>query len=478
MKHDVRGFEQVIIGCPEDGKLREIFVETISAIAPDLRIVEHPDEAMWECTELHYVEPVRRSPMCMLPEAIAALRAAVLSDVPPEAGGRRLFVSRNEHARRRLVNEPDVIAICQRHSFEVVFPERFTLREQATLFGSASVIAGVKGAAMANLIFLPPDASVIVLSPADFADPFFLDIAGSSDLSYFEIFGPLTTAEYGQAQNPFTVDPARLDGIIQKALSVPRPSTPLEPTMSNADNIRFPPLNGDFYQSCLARIHAKVKPRTYLEIGALNGATLALSRCRSVAIDPAFQLTETMPGAMPSLFLFQGTSDEFFRTVEPTAVLGGPIDLAFLDGMHLFEFLLRDFMNTERNCHPGSMIIMHDCIPSTLAMAGRDMAEAQSRSEGRYSGWWTGDAWKAADLLLRYRPDLDITALDAPPTGLVVVRKLDPSSTVLGSQYQSIIDAAATGPDIPGFMRYLETLRMYGTSMIDWFAEIEPAASS
>src|SRR5256885_12302956 len=38
--------------------------------------------------------------------------------------------------------------------------------------------------------------------------------------------------------------------------------------------------------------------------------------------------------------------------------LGGrPVDLAFIDGMHLFEFALRDFVNLERYCAPGSTIL-------------------------------------------------------------------------------------------------------------------------
>ena len=32
----------------------------------------------------------------------------------------------------------------------------------------------------------------------------------------------------------------------------------------------------------------------------------------------------------------------------------GTFDLAFIDGMHHFEFALRDFANLERHCAPGS----------------------------------------------------------------------------------------------------------------------------
>lgn len=244
--------------------------------------------------------------------------------------------------------------------------------------------------------------------------------------------------------------------------------------MSSSEAIFPISLSGEFYISCLSLIHTKVQPHTYLEIGTLFGQTLSLSRCRSVAVDPAFRISEPIPGSMPTLFLFQGTSDAFFENFDPKAVLGGPIDLAYLDGMHLFEFLLRDFMNTERHCHAGSMVVLHDCVPLDLVMTGRSMEEVLSRKDTRYPGWWTGDVWKAADILMRYRPDLDIIALDAPPTGLIVIRNLDPGSTVLESKYQAIIDAYSSQSDMPMLAEYFRNLKMYSTSMVDSFQPIEP----
>ena len=41
-----------------------------------------------------------------------------------------------------------------------------------------------------------------------------------------------------------------------------------------------------------------------------------------------------------------------------------------------------------------------------------------------------------------FRPDLQVDCLNCPPTGLVVVSKLDRSSTVLSGKYQAIVDGA------------------------------------
>jgi hypothetical protein len=48
--------------------------------------------------------------------------------------------------------------------------------------------------------------------------------------------------------------------------------------------------------------------------------------------------------------------------------------------------------------------------------------------------------------LKQYRPDLRVHALDCPPTGLVLVSRLDPESTVLGEAYYDIVDSIGTVP--------------------------------
>ena len=108
---------------------------------------------------------------------------------------------------------------------------------------------------------------------------------------------------------------------------------------------------GTHYGEVMENFHRWLEPASYLEIGTLEGYTLGLARCASIAIDPVFQISH--PACIrnkPECHLFQTTSDEFFARQDPTMVLGRPVALAFLDGMHLCEFLLRDFINTEKHC--------------------------------------------------------------------------------------------------------------------------------
>ena len=200
-------------------------------------------------------------------------------------------------------------------------------------------------------------------------------------------------------------------------------------------------LSTEDYITVLDRLHRMLAPETYLEIGSRTGDSLKLARCASIAIDPAFSISTDVIGAKPATHFHQITSDRFFAKHDPMAILGGPVEFAFLDGMHLAEFLLRDFMNVERSCRRNSVIVMHDCMPSDALMACRDEGNHDARSNSLHPGWWTGDVWKAVWALKTYRPGLRITGIDTPPTGLICITNLDPASTVLHDGYADIVGA-------------------------------------
>jgi hypothetical protein len=219
----------------------------------------------------------------------------------------------------------------------------------------------------------------------------------------------------------------------------------------------MPDLSGAPYHEMLARLHAVLRPRSYLEIGVETGATLALARCAAIGIDPVFRFADIelvrQITAKPSLMLYQMPSDAFFADHDPTALLGRPIEMAFLDGMHRCEYLLRDFMNTERHCRPNAVVALHDCVPLELPMAER-IAGADS-VDPRRRLMWTGDVWRTVLLLRRVRPDLQITVLDAAPTGLVLITNLDPASTKLRDGYagfvQQMMGWSLENLTLPGF---------------------------
>lgn len=195
---------------------------------------------------------------------------------------------------------------------------------------------------------------------------------------------------------------------------------------------------GVYYAEYLRQIHEVCKPSSYLEIGVGAGRTLAFAQCPAIAIDPNFQLREIVFGQRIETYLFQLKSDDFFAQFNLNAFLPGGVDFAFLDGMHHFEYLLRDLMNTEKYSHEDTIVALHDCYPVNTEMANRE-PNFHRRVDTTRRLWWTGDVWKLLPILRDYRPGLDVTILDCPPTGLIVVRGLDPGSKALSDAFDEII---------------------------------------
>jgi hypothetical protein len=189
-------------------------------------------------------------------------------------------------------------------------------------------------------------------------------------------------------------------------------------------------LYGEDYFSVLERVHRRLRPRSYVEIGVESGASLRLVQPGTAALGVDPQPAIDFPMA-EGVRVFPETSDEFFARRDVRAELGGlPVDLALIDGMHHFEYALRDFINLERLCGPESTILIHDCFPLDRITARRE----------RVMTFWSGDIWRLVVLLKKYRPDLSIHTIATPPTGLGVVRGLDPSSRFLQDNLQRLCD--------------------------------------
>lgn len=230
---------------------------------------------------------------------------------------------------------------------------------------------------------------------------------------------------------------------------------------------------GNDYYTVLSRLQEQLQPKTYLEIGAMNGDTLALARCSSIAVDPKFGIQQDVMKHKPSCHLFQMKSDAFFSTHDPKALLGGAVEMAFLNGQNLFESVLRDFLNVEKNMKRNSIILLHGCIP-TDAHVGRRLAQDQTfAGESRHPEWWAGDVWKAIAALKKFRPDLRIHAFNASPTGLAAITNLSPASEVLAGGYFDIVAQFVTA-DLGeyGVEKYLTELKVRDTSALAGFEAI------
>jgi hypothetical protein len=113
--------------------------------------------------------------------------------------------------------------------------------------------------------------------------------------------------------------------------------------------------------------------------------------------------------------------------------------MAFIDGMHLFEYALRDFINVEKYSSKNTIVVIDDIFPGSSAQAARD----------RRTRAWTGDVWKLLLILRNYRPDLELMTLNASPTGLLCITNMNPYCTILEDAYDRIVEEWVNHTQVP-----------------------------
>lgn len=106
-----------------------------------------------------------------------------------------------------------------------------------------------------------------------------------------------------------------------------------------------------------------IKPINYLEIGVRWGDTYNVinkycENCYLVDID--FLDIEYSKNTLK----FEMTSDEFFKNLNPNI----KFDLAFIDGDHTKEQVIKDFDNTSRHIVDDGFVILHDTYPYSEKM--------------------------------------------------------------------------------------------------------------
>ena len=132
----------------------------------------------------------------------------------------------------------------------------------------------------------------------------------------------------------------------------------------------------------------------YLEIGCFDNECFSkINIINKVGVDP-------MKGGT-----IKKTSDEFFETnIEK-------FDIIFIDGLHEYDQIKRDIINSIKFLKEDGTIMCHDSLP-----------EEYSEQTVPYSlGIWVGDVWKAI-VEFRTKKDLD-TCVCTIDHGVTVIKK-------------------------------------------------------
>ncbi|HEY1237537.1 MAG TPA: glycosyltransferase family 61 protein [Solirubrobacterales bacterium] len=150
---------------------------------------------------------------------------------PPDSEvlpGKRIYVSRGSNPNNRIVrNEAEVMEVLADRGFTVVDPAAHPMTEEIRLFAEAECIVSPHGAALTNLVFTSPGASVIELLAPRYVEASYWKVADCiPGLTYRYLLGtgrmPRPGREERGVMDDITVDVAALRRVLDSLPSEAR----------------------------------------------------------------------------------------------------------------------------------------------------------------------------------------------------------------------------------------------------------------
>lgn len=157
------------------------------------------------------------------PDDIRLVRLRVFEALDLASTGRRkrIYISRQKAARRKVSNDDEVISRLRREGFECLELEDISFAEQAKLFAQCEALVSIHGAGIANCVFMPPGSKVVELYPApasnsDFVNPCYENLCSAAGVGHQYVFCRRSKPEnkFDFHSNDINVDVDRLLNII------------------------------------------------------------------------------------------------------------------------------------------------------------------------------------------------------------------------------------------------------------------------
>ncbi|WP_296708432.1 glycosyltransferase family 61 protein [Rhodoblastus sp.] len=103
----------------------------------------------------------------------------------PNRTARKLYISRADaRGRRAIINEAELTERLVKLGFEIVTLSELDFKSQVLMFESASIVIGVHGAGLTNMIFMNERSNILEIFYKSYGTPAYIRIAQSLGLNY------------------------------------------------------------------------------------------------------------------------------------------------------------------------------------------------------------------------------------------------------------------------------------------------------
>jgi capsular polysaccharide biosynthesis protein len=120
-------------------------------------------------------------------EACLYLRELYKNELAGDNTFKKLYIKRPPG--RCIINEDELLEILIPLGFEIIYPWKLTVAEQACFFSQAEIVAGIHGADFTNLVFCKPGTRVIDIFSPHWINPCYWVLSNILDLKYAYLIG-------------------------------------------------------------------------------------------------------------------------------------------------------------------------------------------------------------------------------------------------------------------------------------------------
>jgi capsular polysaccharide biosynthesis protein len=167
-----------------------------------------------------YYDCVRSSDYLFNKESIEFIRTMLLRKTSKNQYHKRIYLSRRKASLRRRFNDDEIEKLMIKYGFVTMYPEDYTVIEQATMFNEAEIIVGGTGAAFANIVFCNPKCKALCLTNYDLPLSFFSTIASIVGMQLFYIFATeYDSTKKMNMQDDFIIDVTKVEQLINHWVS-------------------------------------------------------------------------------------------------------------------------------------------------------------------------------------------------------------------------------------------------------------------
>ena len=210
-------------------------VEAFKWYSKGRQYIELEDNIEYKVMNLIYPSPLTWSPLNIKPPyniraqdmrisecAVRFLREnAPINCSKKRSNNRKIFLARKKSSvssYRSLINEEEIVDLLKTKSFEIIYPEKLTFKEQVETFNTASVIIGATGAAFTNILFAPEGCKVYCMMNGRIDFPNWAIIAKILGINLVHIQGRRIKSKgiRYRYQNNYSVDIRKFKQIIEE----------------------------------------------------------------------------------------------------------------------------------------------------------------------------------------------------------------------------------------------------------------------